>query len=172
MVDEDEVIAPHAIKLPLTPSELHDEEEKESIEEFDTHGVGRTNANPAQNTPKPGPSHEEGSASPHAAAAPDPGGSAPPIKNIDIPQNAAQVRPGPKAPIPISETQIVIDYNDIRSALDYMRALHRVARHPGQDASYHMIVDRLRDWRALLGDKKVKSAKYFIKEINRWIPEE
>jgi hypothetical protein len=172
--DTTEVIEPHAlpVKLPLTPVELAEEEERENIERFDTFGVGRTNANPPQNTPKPAPPHDTGPASPHAAAAPDPGGSAPPIKMLDIPQNAAQVRPGLKAPIPVSETPIVIDYNDIRSALDYMRSLHRLARHPGQDASYHMTVDRLRDWRALLGDKKVKSAAYFIKEINRWIPEE
>jgi len=171
-VESGQPIAPHAIKLPLTPSELHDEQEEQEIKEFDTPGVGHTGGQPAQNTPKPRPSDGGGGASPHAAAAPDPGGSAPPIKMIDIPQNAAQVRPGLKAPIPVSETPINIDYNDIRSALDYMRTLHRISRHPGSDASFRMTVDRLRDWRALLGDKKVKSAKYFIKEINRYIPEE
>jgi hypothetical protein len=170
---EEEVIVPHVLKpgLPLTPEQLDEDEERQEIKDFDTPGLGHTGGQPGQNTPKPRPV-DGGSASPHAAAAPDPGGSAPPIKPIDIPQNAAQVRPGLKAPIPVSETQIVIDYADIRSSLDYMRTLHRVARHPGQDASYHMVVDRLRDWRALLGDKKVKSAAYFIKEINRYIPEE
>ena len=101
--------------------------------------------------------------------------SAPPAdapKLDNPPENEAIIRPDETAPEPNFITPITIDYNDVRASLDFVRALKYERRQWYQDSSTHIIVDRLRDWRAMLSVESGSLSTYFLKEINKYIPPE
>lgn len=93
-----------------------------------------------------------------------------------VPREDAQVRPGDRAPIPISIAPIVVDYGDIRATLDEARRTRRVDKHWRGTLLETGTTDRLRDWRAMILQKAGAGdylAQYFTKEINRFVePEE
>ena len=93
-----------------------------------------------------------------------------------VPREDAEVRPGDRAPIPISVVPIVIDYNDVRATLDEARRIRRVDRHWRGTLLETGLTDRLRDWRAMMWEKANagdRLAQYFTAEIDRFIvPEE
>jgi hypothetical protein len=167
-------------KAPVKPTP-EEEEQKEATEEGDEAAsevavvpsstslkstAVNNNATPSGATPKTASASGGDSSTPPANA----GGSTGSVPGIN--QEAAEVRPGERAPVPVSHVPVVIDYNDVRSSLDFVRDLKRNVRYWRSDPSFAVIRDRLRDWRALMAEKGGSASAYFINEINKFIPPE